>query len=194
MDITDRLPLRGIFEGLRSRVSALSRRAVTSGALASLNQKAATHRRKLHGVTLLTLSAVLGIWAQELAQNEAISSWLRTHPPSPKIWRHALESHGMTLLEDPRLLQKASRALPIRSDQEGQVWATADLNWIATLNNMYCVICDQPPIEWGPRGTGWDAFDPVLEQVAQAAATRLSKQTKKSQKSATPADPREIRY
>jgi hypothetical protein len=196
MEFRDGLRGSWIFGSLSARVYGLSQGG-RAGALADSLKR---HRRKIQSVALLLAALTFGIWAHDLAETEALSSWLHTHPPSEQMWRHALLSRGMRALEEPHALQKAAKSLPTLVDADGTVWLSADAGWIAVFGRqanglaqaIYCLECEHPPLGWSPAGNGWEAFDPVLAQVDQLISQRKPQQ--KALKRAVPRDPREIVY
>jgi hypothetical protein len=156
-------------------------------------------RKRLLGAALLLLSIVMGVWAHDLAQAEALGGWLRGHPPSNAAWKHSLESRGYHALTDAKALQKASRTLPSLVDEESSVWGASDAGWIAVYHqqedgmtsSIFCLECKKPPAGWQPLGQGWAAFDPTLA-LADAAVKRFAPALKA--KRAAPIDPLELRY
>ena len=190
----DRLHRIGHIRGISARIRGVSQRLV-QGRLAS---RVIRHRKRALGVALLLVSLIVGIWAHDLAQAEALGGWLRMHPPSNRIWNHALESRGYRALSDLKQLQRASKTLPALVDEEGSVWTSSDTTWVAVFQKqddglssvLYCLECQKPPAGWEPSGRGWEAFDPVLAR-ADLAAKRLRPVAKPRQ---APSDPRELRY
>lgn len=195
MVLLDRLHGFGVVRSFSARVQSVSHRLAGS-ALAS---RVTRIQKRLLGAGLLLLALVLGIWAHDLAQAEALGGWLREHPPSSQAWKHSLESRGFHALTDPLKIQRASRSLPSLVDEEGSTWTGADANWIAVFqkkddvltSTLYCLECQKPPAGWQPLGRGWEAFDPVLA-LADAAMKRL-KPVFKTRKTVA-SDPMELRY
>lgn len=149
---------------------------------------------------LFLVALTLGAWASELSQTEALSGWLATHPPSEKMWRHALLSRGLKEIDNPSTAQKAAKALPSLVEAEGNVWVSEDSNWLALFHPsnsgrpiaFFCLNCLNLPKSWASSGNGWEAFDPVLDRIDRAAA--LAKTTVTAKKVLIPRDPREIVY
>lgn len=194
MDIAHRLHRLEFFESLSARVRSLSRR-LGQGSLA---KRLIPLRRRAGGVMLLVFALASGIWARDAALAEATRSWLEAHPPSERIWRHALESRGYRPASEARLAHKAARTLPSLAEVRDAIWMTEDANWIALfvpaedrLDPMfYCFSCAQAPAGWVPRGRGWEAFDPVLERMDDAASRRKPA----ARPRAEAMDPYELRY
>ena len=190
----DRILRSRFISGLSARIRVVSHRLAQN----PLTARLIGHRKRLLGALLVLISICLGIWAHDLAQAEALTGWLKTHPPSPLIWKHALESRGYHALVGAKSLQRASKTLPSLVDEEGSAWASADLSWIALyqkqndgqVSKLYCLDCAMPAMGWQPMGRGWEAFDPVLAAVD--AATSLRKPTPRAR--AEWMDPREVRY
>jgi hypothetical protein len=196
MEFYHRLRSFEFFGRISARVRALS---PGRGASSHAAARVIRFRKRLGGLALVMTALTLGFWAHDLAQAEALAGWLRGHPPSARMWRHALLSRGLHELQGAGLLQKTVKTLPTLMDEEGAVWVSADVNWIAVFEKqstgvpqaVYCLECTRPPLGWAPAGNGWDAFDPVLAKVDQAVAGRVAP---KRAVSGVKRDPREIVY
>lgn len=149
----------------------------------------AKHRRLIAGAAALVLALTLAIWAHDASREEALRDWERSHPPSPAIWQHALESHGYHGLSDAGAVQRASRKLPMNIDSENAVWMSPDSEWVAVFSpaqQIYCLDCRaRPPESWDFVGAGWSAFDPTLSRL---------KPPRKPAARPIPRDPRQILY
>ena len=158
----DRLYRTQLIRGISARIQSLSQGFGRSPLAARLIR----HRRRFAGAALILVSIALGTWARDLAQAEALGSWLRLHPPSNLAWKHALESRQYRALTDPPALQRAARTLPSLVDEEGSVWASADARWIAIYQKqddglgsaVYCLSCSGAPAGWQPLGRGWESL------------------------------------
>ena len=196
MELRNRFDPIRFCERLSERIRALPRSSRTGALAHSLRR----HSRRLLGVLLLFLSGVLGIWAQDLASAQALNGWLRSHPPSLKVWQSALTASGFHAVLEQKLLGRASHSLPSLVDAEGTAWATQDLNWVAlysrqddgSSHSLFCYDCTQNPAPWVPVGIGWAAFDPLMAAIQAAAATR--KPVTPVRTAVRARDPREIVY
>lgn len=162
------------------------------------------HRRKLIGLCWLLLSVILGFWAEQIAQSEALQTWKDTHPPSPRVWRHALGSLGFEQCTDSKVLQKVLRNIPSMVDDHGSIWLSTETQWIAIYSNeedstfpvdiygLNCALPKEGVRNWNNFNSGWDGFDQVLEHLTQALPHSPKMVEKK--KSKLSRDSREIRY
>lgn len=152
----------------------------------------------------LLLSVLLGIWAHQSSQAEALRTWESENLPSPRIWTFALGSLEFHALSDPRKIQKASKGLPSLLEEPGSVWITEDSRWIAVFLptdssapiRIFCIECEprKPaswPTSWQPLGRSWKGFEEAMNRA---------KMVQRAPKSSLPAkkaiyrDPREVRY
>lgn len=195
MVLLDRLRGLESVRGVSARVQRISHRLAGRALAARVTRV----QKRILGACLLLFALVLGTWAHDLAQAEALGGWLREHPPSSQAWKHSLESRGYRTLTEPKAIQRASRSLPSLVDEEGSIWTGADANWIAVFqkkddvlaSTLYCLECQKPPAGWQPLGRGWEAFDPTLA-LADAAMKRL-KPVLKARKTVA-SDPMELHY
>jgi|GEM_PF-4807106 len=162
------------------------------------------HRRKIIGLCWILLSVFLGFRAEQIAQSEALHSWKETHPPSTRVWRHALGSLGFEHCKDSKVLQKVLRSLPSMIDDHGSIWLSTQNQWIAIYSNeenstfpvdIYGLNCNLPNREirnWDNFNSSWDGFDKILEHLNQIQPQ--SPKLVEKRKSKIPRDSREIRY
>ncbi|MGK5085087.1 hypothetical protein WDW37_17505 [Bdellovibrionota bacterium FG-1] len=193
MDWFNHVDLNRHLASLYKRISTLSIR---------LNPSAASPRviQGLKTTFFLTLALVLGVWAHDFSEAQALNTWLTTHPPSILMWKHALRSRGMVEVTHPILAQKAIRTLPSLIDQKGAVWVASEGKWIALLGSdtasgapvVFCLSCQETPQNWNPAGNAWSAFDVALKKVDEAV--QAEKHPLLSAKKAVYRDPYEIVY
>src|SRR4051812_24622123 len=87
--------------------------------------------RRLLGLALLLLALGSGGWARNLAEADALENWLKSHPPSERLWEHSLTLNHFQAVREGKPLQHALRSLPSSLDEPQTVWLSADSNWIA---------------------------------------------------------------
>lgn len=132
-------------------------------------------RKRLFSALLLGSSLLLGVWANELSELEAIKKWERTHLPSERLFEFAMGSRGLRGVSEPRQLQKLIRSITTHLDATGSVWLSSDLNWVAFYSNpdqgiqvqFYCLECLKLPQNWQPVGIGWLALEQVTGVLDQ---------------------------
>jgi hypothetical protein len=154
-------------------------------------------RRRLTGLLFLLLSIGLGAWAYDEAKSDALRSWEKSHPPSAKVWEHALGSKALTVPGKKSRVSQAARSLPARLEEEGTAWISGDKNWVAVFNapeadppyRLFCRNCDLAPPSWDPAGHGWRAFERILSELDTAVTSSPVRK-----RISEPSDPREIRY
>lgn len=200
MERLDRAGPARAFKRVSARIRELSGRDRAGSLALRLKTLRDRHGKRALGAGMLLTALVLGIWAQDLARAQALSEWLRTHPPSAEAWTHALASAGLVPVSDTRLIGRAARSLPSLVDLEGSVWIAPDSNWVAVFQRrendstpaLFCHDCGTLPSTWSPAGVGWAAFDLALSTLREAAAARAPLPSPR--KRAQPRDPREIVY
>ncbi len=154
-------------------------------------------RRRLGGIALISFSLTLGAWAFDGARLQALASWERDHPPSQRIWEHALASRGLRPAPEKSRANQASRSLPARLEIEGTAWVSSDRNWVAVFGPptaeapfaLYCRDCGKPVLGWDSPGGSWGGFETALawlESKPNAPQPHRSKRTE--------GDSREILY
>lgn len=193
------------FPTLRDHVVQLFRFSSRIQGLSAINsQKIALFRKWLTPLFLIMISLVFGYWAEERAESEATQDWMRSHPPSPLMWRYGLETNGLHHLQDQKTIQRTARGLPAMIDDPGSTWMTHDGDWVATVIHseapdspdspllLYCRNCKSTPKDWELAGQGWLAFEKVMRRINPSQISKSLSPL--SGKKAPPADPREIRY
>jgi hypothetical protein len=145
---------------------------------------------------------MLGALAEQSAGERARAQWELTHAPSLAIWRHALSAKGWETIADEADRQRAARSLPASFDRESSVWLSSDRQYLAAFGEgggetpwffrpAVARARPRPPraaADWTRVGTGWEAFEKALAQVAAPLAL---------QRPPTPArarDPRALDY
>jgi hypothetical protein len=192
-------------DGLRDRVSKRVRslRKNDSGTRRLPGLSLKFHPRFKSGIFATAFFAIAGIlaWsAQDLTYSHALRDWERSRLPSDRIWTYALGNHGRIVPPLSAVVHQALKKLPASLDSPGSVWASPGLEWIVVFidpnqtvsHKVFCRDCKKPPERWDPMGTGWSAFDQIMERFEKAPVPSLS--DRKSRKTIKFVDPREIHY
>jgi hypothetical protein len=145
---------------------------------------------------------ITGFFAYRLTQNEWDLAWQKSHRPSLRVLKSALASAGLKELTDLKDKQRVMRSLPVSTDEEGRLWYTLDLEWIATFVvsgdsfelRCFCRSCQGRIENWTPSALGWNGFEALLNVLdhqthgVSAAAHELLR------KKAVRRDPRQVIY
>jgi len=197
------LSLDGSLHRVRSwvsgRVPSIPRRTFEK-LRASIPWKTGKYKTRFLSGAFFLLALVLGVWANGIAEMEAISKWERNHLPSERIFKFALGSRGMHQVQDLNQLQKVMRSVPSRLDEMGSIWISTDANWAAYYSSpdqalqaqIYCLRCSNRPEKWKPLGIGWRGLEDALDEIDKN--TLLSKPLAQKKKGRLPRDPRELIY
>jgi hypothetical protein len=159
----------------------------------------------IRGLALIAVAIGLGIWAQSMAEGEAIRRWKRDHAPGRELWERSLGFLGFVRLNEIEKAHRVLRTLPSTLDLSPTAWTDADRRWVA----VYEAHAEDPEVRlyyrrrrlpgppsapradgWRWAGVGWDGFEEALRRIEppldeSAPAPRLRRPVR---------DPREIRY
>lgn len=119
-------PDRRIIAQHGTRILEGARRALASaGKLAHLEAELLLLvRRVTLGLTLLGLSALLGISAREQSRNQGRLEMEDTHPPSATLWKLILMAQGYEEVRSASIDHALARTHPGRWDRPGEVWVS----------------------------------------------------------------------
>jgi hypothetical protein len=171
MVLVDRARAALVSRGFPRRIRFLPK----SSAL--LAGRSALSSRLVRGVTWLSASILLGLWAHGASMSDSIRTWKLEHPPSERVWNASLRTLSFVPVRDPLLVQKALRALPLNLDSRGSAWNTQDGNWVAVLRDsgapplLFARNQDRSrrklpiPAAWQNAGLGWDGFESALKRI-----------------------------
>ncbi len=151
---------------------------------------------------LLALSALLAFRAYESTGRAAAEEWMRTHAPSAPAWAALLDRFGYRAVEDPALLDKWTRTLPLRVPRPWEVWVSDSLDRVVLLrpDSEFDPIAlylrkeiplkpSRVPLAWKTTGLGWAGFERLTEELA-----RVSSVSPKSRRQTTQGDRRQMSY
>ncbi len=199
------LRLGSYMDGLRDRVSQRVRglRKNDSSAKRLPRFSLALHPRLksvISAISFIVIAGVLAWSAQDLTYSQALRDWERGRLPSERVWAYALGNRGWNTPKPSPIVHQALKKLPASLDTAGSVWVSPHLEWIIVFTDpnqtvshrLFCRECKAPPERWEPAGTGWSAFDQVLERLEREQAARPPAQ--KGRKTIKFVDSREIHY
>jgi hypothetical protein len=191
--------------GLKSRVPALLAR---DWGLPFRSLRSDT-RRRLLGLTYVSVSVILGLWAHELSSSDALWRWRHQHSPSPGVWRHALESAGFQPVRSPDRIHRVMRSMPSLSDGAGSVWVDPEfcrwvifgpLEQIQATQVYFCPSLTErnvgalPAPAWMPLGSGWQALEVGLTEIEARRPGWVRPVLARKPRTTEARDPRELRY
>ncbi len=197
MDHVDHGNMSGSPLRIARRVFSLSKPA-TQKFRTTYQNHLQNHARKFLSLAFLVVSIGVGILANSISQSEAVRSWLKTHLPSSQLIEFVAKHHGFQPCREPHSLQKAMRLIPTRLDDEGNFWLSDDRNWIAVFGepqstfqaHLYCFQCSVFPKRWELLGTGWEAFESLIQILSKKRhSIRVQPKMRTSYR-----DPRAIQY
>ena len=152
---------------------------------------------------LLALSALFAFRAYDSTERAAAEEWMRTHAPSATVWTALLDRFGYRMVEDPALLDKWTRTLPLRIPRPWEVWVSDSLDRVVLLRpdsefdpiTLYVrkAIPLKParvPQAWKTMGLGWSGFERLTEDLARKATPSYLRPIHQSVHN----DSRQIRY
>jgi hypothetical protein len=129
---------------------------------------------------LLALSALLAFRAYDSTERAAAEEWMRTHAPSPVAWTALLDRFGYRAVEDPALLDKWTRTLPLRVPRPWEVWVSDSLDRVVLLRPdsefepIALYVRKEIPLKpsrvpqaWRTTGLGWAGFEGLTELLGQ---------------------------
>lgn len=136
---------------------------------------------------LLALSGLLAFRAYDSTERAAAEEWMRTHAPSAAVWTELLNRFGYRAVEDPTLLDKWTRTLPLRVPRPWEVWVSDSLDRVVLLrpDSEFDPIAlyvrreiplkpSRVPQAWKTTGLGWAGFEKLTEEfVSLPAITRV---------------------
>jgi hypothetical protein len=172
MELSDRGGLSGFREWISRRVRSLSRdpsQKFGKACGAALWRQ----RNRLASGTFFVAAIILGLWANELAEADALARWERMHLPSERIIQFALGSRNFHSVRDENQMQKILRSIPSRLDESGAFWLSENANWVvfyaapdqAVQAQLYCFRCETLPKQWKPVGLGWRGLEETMQEI-----------------------------
>ena len=161
---------------------------------------------------MILAAVVLGAYAYNTSQADAVLGWEKAHHPLPNTWKYALGALGYHPLMDEKGIQGILKSLPTKvswEEEEGDsAWVSKDLSWLVVLPSSHpnsdeesrsplvfsdgteAQIASDSKIDWHPQSGSWTGFQDLLRKLE----LRPKKVVALTKKLVIFRDPLEIRY
>ncbi len=192
------LPLRHF--ALRSRIGI--QRSFSKGVSslsASLHQswrKLPDRRRKISVVFLkLFLALLLAQMSFKALGQSQLEGWLKKNPPSHRLWNHALNASGYSLVTGENRIHWITQRLDSVESSQG-AWISEPWGWVAIDEGQSLRLYQRPgagssfPLQWSGLGASWGALERLIQILEKQDQPHLVLQ----KKGGDPRDPLELRY